>query len=107
MRTERIASWVLGVLLGLVYVYLVVAAVGNVIGIVEMSGLLGLELNAIGWFWLVLGVALPVAAFVVALLIGRGRRAGARLLVLAAGIAAVAAIQLEVMHLVPQSSFFA
>jgi len=55
----------------------------------------------------VLGVALPVAAFVVALLIGRGRRAGARLLVLAAGIAAVAAIQLEVMHLVPQSSFFA
>lgn len=107
MKTERIASWVLGVLLGLVYVYLVVAAVGNVIGIVEMSGLLGLELNAIGWFWLVLGVALPVAAFVVALLIGRGRRAGARLLVLAAGIAAVAAIQLEVMHLVPQSSFFA
>lgn len=107
MRTERIASWVLGVLLGLVYVYLVIAAVGNIIGIVEMSGLLGLELNAIGWFWLVLGVALPVAAFVVALLIGRGRRAGARLLVLAAGIAAVAAIQLEVMHLVPQSSFFA
>ncbi|MGD9606511.1 MAG: hypothetical protein AB7V10_03410 [Leucobacter sp.] len=107
MKTERIASWVLGVLLGLVYVYLVVAAVGNVIGIVEMSGLLGLELGAIGWFWLVLGVALPVAAFVVALLIGRGRRAGARLLVLAAGIAAVAAIQLEVMHLVPQSSFFA
>lgn len=107
MKTERIASWVMGVLLGLVYVYLVVAAVGNVIGIVEMSGLLGLELNAIGWFWLVLGVALPVAAFVVALMIGRGRRAGARLLVLAAGIAAVAAIQLEVMHLVPQSSFFA
>lgn len=103
----RIAAWVAGVLLALLYAYLVVAGVGNLIGLSGMAGTLGLSLAPTGWFWLVFGIALPVLAFVAALVIGRRRGAGARLIVLAAGLALVAAVQLEVLHLVPQSTFFA
>jgi hypothetical protein len=103
----RIAAWIVGVLLVLVYAYLVIAGVGNIVGLREMSGLMGLEITGFGWFWLVFGTVLPALVLVLALLIGRGRGAGARLLVLATGIAFVAAVQLEVTHLVPQSSFFA
>ncbi len=102
----RIVTWVLGVLLTLLYVYLVVAGVGNLIGLREMSALLGLTLNAVGWSWLLFGIALPVIVFAVALVIGRARSAGLRLLLLATGVCVVAAVQLEVLHLVPQSTFF-
>lgn len=105
--TARISAWATGVLLGLLYVYLVVAAVGNLFGIREMAAGMGLSFTAVGWFWLVLGVILPVAALVIALLAGRRRTAGTRLLLLATGIGVVAAFQLEIMHLVPQSTFFA
>lgn len=103
----RIFAWVIGVILTLLYVYLVVAAVGNLMGIQQMADLLGLVLTGVGWFWLLLGIAIPVIAFTVAVLLSRRRSAGARLLVLAAGLATVAAFQLEIMHLVPQSTFFA
>lgn len=102
----RVSAWVAGVLLTVLYAYMVVAAIGNLVGLQQMGGAIGLELTGIGWFWLLLGVGLPVLILLLALLIGRKRRAGARLLVLAAGLALAAAVQLEVMHLVPQSSFF-
>lgn len=102
----RIVTWVLGVLLTLLYVYLVVAGVGNLIGLREMSALLGLTLNAVGWSWLLFGIVLPVIVFAVALVMGRARSAGLRLLLLATGVCVVAAVQLEVLHLVPQSTFF-
>lgn len=103
----RITSWVLGVLVTLLYVYLVVAGVGNLVGISEMAAVLGLSLTGAGWAWLSFGIALPLIAYGVALLIGRRRSPALRVLVLAAGLCVVAAIQLEVLHLVPQSSFFA
>lgn len=105
--SERISAWVVGVLLAILYAYLVVSAVGNLVGLQQMAGVIGLQLTGVGWFWLLSGIALPVLVLLLALLAGRRRGAGARLLVLAAGLALVAAVQLEVMHLVPQSSFFA
>lgn len=103
----RIVAWSVGALIALLYVYLVVAAIGNLIGLGNMAALLGLELTPAGWLWLSFGIALPVVVFAVALIIGRRRRAGSRLIVLAAGLALVAAVQLEVLILVPQTSFFA
>lgn len=103
----KVATWVFGALLILLYLYLVVAGVGNLIGMQEMSALLGLTLNAVGWSWLVFGIALPVVVFAVAFLMGRKRSAGLRLMLLATGVCLVAAVQLEVLHLVPQSTFFA
>lgn len=100
-------AWAIGILITALYAYTVVAAVGNVIMLPEMGAEIGYGITPVGWWWLGFGVALPVIAYAVALVIGRRRSAAVRLLVLAAGICVVAAVQLEVMHLVPQSSFFA
>lgn len=107
MSRGHVTAWVLGALLTLLYVYLVVAAIGNVIGLTDMATAIGLTLTPVGWWWLMFGIALPIVVFMIALVIGRQRSAAVRVVVLAAGIAAVAAFQLEITHLVPQSSFFA
>ncbi len=103
----KVLSWVVGTLIGLLYVYLVVSGVGNLLGLREMSALLGLSLTPAGWFWVLFGIALPLVGAALALVMGRGKPAGIRVLLLATGLALVAAVQLEVLHLVPQSSFFA
>lgn len=99
-------AWVIGLLLALLYGYLVVTGIGNVIGLGQMAAALGLGITPVGWFWLSFGIVLPLAVLVVALLIGRGRGAVQRILLLATGLAVVAAVQLEVTHLVPQANFF-
>lgn len=103
----KVATWGIGGLVTLLYVYLVVAGIGNLLGLTEMSSLLGLSLTDVGWFWVLFGIALPAVGFAAALLIARGKSGAMRVLVLATGLAVVAAVQLEVLHLVPQSSFFA
>jgi hypothetical protein len=103
---RRIIAWTAGALLVALYAYTVIAAIGNVVLLPQMASSMGLGITGAGWFWLAFGVALPVLVLALALLIGRGRTAGPRLLVVAAGLCLVAAVQLEVLHLVPQSSFF-
>ena len=105
--TGKIVAWTAGVLITALYVYTVVAAVGNVILLPQMAATLGVGLTPIGWGWLVFGVALPVVVYGLALLVARRRTAGPRILVLAAGLCLVAAVQLEVLHMVPQTSYFA
>lgn len=107
MSARTVVAWCFGVVFALLYAYLVTAAFGNLFGLQEMAGLMGLRLTVVGWFWLVLGVALPIIIFAIALLVGRRRTAGARLLLLATGLAAIAMFQLEITLLVPQSGFFA
>ena len=102
----KVFAWVLGVLLTGLYVSAVVAAVGNAIMLPNVADSLGLGISVSGWFWLVFGIAFPVVVFGIALVLGRGRSAALRVLVLAAGIALVAVAQLEITHLVPQSSYF-
>ena len=102
----RITAWSVGIIITGLYAYTVVAAIGNFVMLPEMGAAAGYGITPVGWWWLAFGVALPVVAYALALLIGRGRSASLRLLVLTAGICTVAALQLEVMHLVPQSSFF-
>ena len=107
MTAGRVIAWVALVLLTLLYAYVVVTGVGNLTGISELAGVLGFAVSPAGWFWLTLGILLPIAVYAVALLFGRGRAAGVRVLLLATGLAVVGAIQLEILHLVPQTSFFA
>lgn len=99
---RRVVPWVIGALLTGLYAYALVEPIGNLIGLPQ----LGFEITPLGWFWLVAGVALPVVAYAFALWIGRGRSAGARLTLLAAGLAVVAALQLEYLLLVQPSTFF-
>ncbi|NLA66361.1 MAG: hypothetical protein GX862_10705 [Leucobacter sp.] len=103
---SKIAGWATFVLIAVLYGYMVVAAVGNLVMLPEMAATLGLQVNAVGWFWLWLGVVLPLIGFAVALLISRRRKGGSKLLILATGLAVVAALQLEIGLLVPPVSFF-
>lgn len=104
--TGKVIGWVAFAILTALYGYMVVAAVGNLALFPEMANQLGLSVNEAGWFWLWLGVALPVLAFGGAVLVGRRRKGGERLLVLATALAVVAALQLEIGLLVPPISFF-
>ncbi|MBL3698496.1 hypothetical protein [Leucobacter luti] len=103
----RVLAWVVGILLGGLYVYATVTGVGNLTGMLGLSGALGTGLSVSGWIWLVFGVAMPLILLAAALLLGRGRRAGIRILLLAAGIAVIAVLQLDLMHVIPESSYFA
>lgn len=104
---RRILLWGLGVIVTALYVYVLVSAIGNLVLLPGMAAEMGLGLTGIAWFWLIFGVALPVVVYVVALFLARRRSGGIRVLVLAAAFCVVAAVQLEVLHLVPQSQFFA
>lgn len=100
-----ISGWVAFALIVATYVYMVVAAVGNLVMLPEMAASLELQVNVTGWFWLWFGVLLPVVGFFVALFIARGRKGGTKLFVLLAALAVVAAVQLETSLLVPAISF--
>lgn len=104
---KLISAWAAGLLLGLLYLYAIVAGIGNFVGVTGMSSALGTELTGSGRFWLVIGLVMPAVVFVLALLLGRRRSAGIRILLLAAGVALVAVWQIDVMHVVPNSSYFA
>lgn len=103
---RRISAWVVGLLLTALYAYAVVAAAGNLIGMRAYGAALGTGLSASGWAWLIIGIALPVIVLGIALLVARGRGAGARLLLLATGLAVVAVLQLDMTHLITESSYF-
>lgn len=104
--TRRIISWTVWAIITGLYVYMVVAAVGNIVLLPQMVSSIGVTVTGTGWFWMIFGVALPPVAYAVALILARRSTRAVRLLALATGLCATAAIQLEVLLLVPQSSFF-
>lgn len=104
--TRKIISWAIGIVITALYAYMVVAAIGNVVLLPQLAATMGLAMTTIGWFWLGVGVALPVVVYAVALVIARKSGAAVRLLVLFTGLCVAAAIQLELLHLVPQTSYF-
>lgn len=103
---SKIVAWLSFVVLTGLYAFMVVAAIGNLTQLPAMAGQLGLSVNTLGWFWLWFGVALPLLGYLVALFVGRRRNGGVRLLIFAAALAFVAAVQLEVSLIVPPTSFF-
>lgn len=103
---KSISAWIIGVLITVVYAYAVIAAVGNLTGMIGLGGALGTGLSATGWTWLIVGVLMPIIVFGLALLIGRKRSAWMRVLALAAGLTVVAICQIDIMHLILESSYF-
>lgn len=104
---KTVSAWIVGVLLAVLYVYAAIAAVGNVLGMVGLAGALGTGLSGSGWLWLSVGVLIPLLLLTAALWLGRGRAPWTRILLLAAGIAVVAVLQIDVTHVIPESSYFA
>lgn len=97
MRVNVITAWIAGIAILALYAYAVAAGIGNFLG---MSTFLGSALGPLPWALLGLAVLAPIAAFVISLVVARGRSAWVRLLLLATGLCVAAAVQLEIMHLI-------
>ncbi|PPH13953.1 hypothetical protein C5C36_06670 [Rathayibacter sp. AY1G1] len=90
------ASVLVAVVFALFFAWDVWEAVGNLIGLRSYAASLGTDLNPTGWAVLLLGLVLPVACFVVAVLLGRRRGLPARVGLLAAALCLSAALSLDV-----------
>jgi hypothetical protein len=77
-------SIVVAVVAGLLYAYVLWNAIGNLINLPKALGALT------PWWLLILDIAVPVVAFVVAFLLGRRSSVGARSLFFLIGLAIVA-----------------
>lgn len=112
MKTEsNITSRVLAIagylLLTVLYGFALFQSVGNIVNMPALAGQLGLSINLLGWMWLTIGVLIPIIGYLLSLWAGRRQNRVVRLLVLATGLGIVSIMQLNIMHVVPTSSFFA
>lgn len=101
-----IVAWITGVFLTILYLYAVVTAVGNLMGMSGLADTLRIGLSAAGWTWMVIGIAMPAVLLSLALILSRKRTTGIRILLLTLGITVVAVLQIDLMHLIPESSYF-
>lgn len=90
----------------LLYAYAMIAAVGNWQGMAQIAAVLSDGLSPQGTFWLAFGVALPALILIAALIAGRGRTFGKRLLLLGLGLTILAVLQLDVLYFVPTTTYF-
>lgn len=97
--------WISGILIAVLYVFAAVTAVGNLLGMLGLAEEIGVGLSVTGLIFLVIGITMPLLVLVLALMLGRGRPPGMKILLLVAGIALVAALQIDLMHLVPESFY--
>lgn len=99
-------GWGLILVSAVLYGYAVWSAVGNVLVLPDFAAQLGLTVNVLGWFWLILQVALPVGIAAIALLLGRKRPILVRALILLAGVAITSVLAIDVVYSIPQTSYF-
>lgn len=104
--TGRVLAWILCALLLALYIYAVIAAIGNWQGMSQIAAILSDGLSAQGTFWLGAGVALPALILFAALIAGKGQTLGKRLLFLALGLTILAVLQLDILYFVPTTSYF-
>lgn len=94
--------WALGAVLSAIYAFTMLAPFGDLMGLPQM----GFAISPGGWFWLVVGVALPPIVYALALVAGRKKSGGVRILMLLTGLLVLSLMQLQMLLLVPLSSFF-
>lgn len=106
LRITRVGV-IVTALFGLLFAYDLFEAVANVVGVSGQVGAYndfaaenGLAAASVPWAVLVADLALPPVAFVAAVLLGRRRPTGTRVLLLAAGLAVVASATLSLTALV-------
>jgi hypothetical protein len=99
-------GWIVIVVSVTLYAYAVWSAVGNMILFPQFAAAIGLGMSASGWFWLIVQVALPFLIVTAALLLGRRRNLLVRGIILLVGVAVVSVLSIDIMHSIPQSSYF-
>ncbi|RLP70037.1 hypothetical protein D9V30_05055 [Mycetocola reblochoni] len=96
-RRFGVLDIVLAIPFGLLLAYDVFEAIGNLIGGLSLAGSLDTTLSPIGWAALILGVVAPVALFLLAAILGRGRDLLARVLLYLAALGLSAVIGLNIL----------
>lgn len=94
-----LGSILVAVAFGLFYAYDLWEAVSNLIQLPAVYELYGLGGSFVPWWLLWLGVIIPFATFVLALLIGRKHNAFARAAIFLVGLAVVAGLSLGLIAL--------
>lgn len=97
----------LAVLFGLFYAYDVWEAIGNLVGVLQVAAALDTALGALGWVVLVGAVLLPIVLFAGAFALGRRRTLLVQAGIYLAGLAASAALYLDIVLLVGPGALFA
>ena len=108
-RLFGLSFWIgilLTILAGVMLLSAVWTAVGNLVLVPQFAEGLGLSVVAVGWFWLIAQVALPVVFATLALLLTRSQSLLHRGLVLLAAAATISVISIDIMHAIPPSAFF-
>lgn len=85
----------IAVAFALAFLWQVYGAVSNLLAWLGFATVLGQQLTGTAWVVLLLGIAIPVAAFVAALLLGRKRRPVGFALVLVLALCASEALSLS------------
>lgn len=96
MTGQKVFGWGVAGILTILYAYAVLAAVGNLIG---MGRFFGEVFTPFTWAIISAGIAVPILAFTVALLLGRGKSGSLRILLLIAGLCVSGAMHLNILHL--------
>lgn len=102
---RRIIEYVLLGLAGVMVLYAVIAATGNLIGMNGVAHSLGTTLTPVGWAILIFEILLPLLIAGLALWLTRSTPR-ARWLALWAAVAVTSVIHTEIMHLVAQGAYF-
>ncbi|ROQ02158.1 hypothetical protein EDF54_3793 [Rathayibacter sp. PhB93] len=95
-RKRLLLSVLIAAVFALFFAWDVWEGIGNLVGLRTYAATLGTDLNGTGWTVLLLGLALPVVCFVLALVLGRRRGLLARTGLLFAALCLSAALSLDV-----------
>ncbi len=103
---RRVSVWLMTGFFAIFFAFAVFAALGNLIGVTQIAGELEASIPFSGWLLLILGIALPVVVFVLAVWLGRKRSLTLRALILLAGLGLVAVAMLDIQQSIRLGSFF-
>ena len=92
-------SVIIAVLFGLFFAYDLWEAISNLVALPGFYEYAGFGVENVPWWLLIIGVAIPVVVFVLALIVGRGRPLLVKAIVLLVGLTVVSALGLAVVGL--------
>ncbi|MDJ0335804.1 hypothetical protein QMG83_11270 [Salinibacterium sp. G-O1] len=94
-----IATMAVAVAFGLLFAWDVWEAVSNLVALPDFYDYAGFGRDNVPWWLLITGVAIPVAVFVIALMLGRGRPLLVKVILFVVGLAVASALGLGVIAL--------
>ncbi len=96
-RRYGVPSLIIAALFGLLYAYSVWQAIGNMVNLPAFYDALGVGSKNVPWWLLWIGVAIPIAGYLIAFAAGRRRNVGAKAVIFILGLALGASLGIGVL----------